>query len=754
MCLGKRIPSSDESQHRAAEPWVQGSLFFETHDHDGILDQSLSRGVHLDHEHVRDALGLSHQHIEAVGRLVEELGGLVQRVSSLHDWMHISLPVSDRMVDHGSKSAFLERSLSPVMNNPSLEQIVHHVASALEAAGLDSLVSHMMLISDEKRGISTNAAASMEQEFKSSGRRLQQDDSQDRNDDNNQASSYLISKGTPEMFTANASEAVKNLGMWINSPVFALQCQGKETPYLVGKNTENCFLGVDILLQPVTGVSGTSSADPLTIRLNDLNQFGKTCAEVPDMCAKLNMSAPTTEDTYLYGIPLYKYTKPNVLYSGSTLFTANTSEGIGLDRNDLPALIYNYYNASALTIRDLYGVDPSIQGSPDNVQASLLAVGNADSAVNVTAVNEYLSYLGLEPHSQLRIREFGVPNNISVCSSTDNCVESMLDTQTLQSFAPNATTYFTPSSEGNNPKEVAQLFLSFLDDALKAKPQTQVASLSWTWDYVDTADLPIQALEGYLKKLAAVGMTILVSSGDSGASGDSDGCYAATGNGPLTSNFLSNSWPTASPWVTSVGGTQLLGLGEDLETKEVSCSSSTSGGITSGGGFSATWLNASTPSWQKRAVSKYLEENNATTFTGFPTLKTPGYNPGGRGYPDIAAYAAYIPILDPSGNIMHVSGTSLSTPLMASLFTLANQKLLNDGYSLIGYANPMLYWMAENCPEAFNDITIGDNQFGESGYLCQYGYPAAVGWDPVTGLGSINFNPFVECVKVYQDLKL
>jgi tripeptidyl-peptidase-1 len=249
-------------------------------------------------------------------------------------------------------------------------------------------------------------------------------------------------------------------------------------------------------------------------------------------------------------------------------------------------------------------------------------------------------------------------------------------------------------------------------------------------------------LEGYLKKLAAIGMTILVSSGDSGASGDSEGCIS-----------LVSSWPAVSPWVTSVGGTQLLGLGEDLETKEVSCSSSTNGGPTSGGGFSGTWLNASTPSWQQKAVSKYLEENNATTFTGFPTLKTPYYNPGGRGFPDIAAYAAFIPILGPSGNMLPVSGTSLSAPLMASLFTLANQKLLRDGYSLIGYANPMLYWMAENCPEVFNDITIGNNQSGENGYLCQYGYPAAVGWDPVTGLGSINFNPFVECIKVYQDLK-
>ena len=63
----------------------------------------------------------------------------------------------------------------------------------------------------------------------------------------------------------------------------------------------------------------------------------------------------------------------------------------------------------------------------------------------------------------------------------------------------------------------------------------------------------------------------------------------------------------------------------------------------------------------------------------------------------------------------------------------------------------MLYWMAENCPTALNDITVGDNQNGESGSPCLFGFPAARGWDPLTGLGSINFEPFVDCAMKYQD---
>jgi hypothetical protein len=97
------------------------------------------------------------------------------------------------------------------------------------------------------------------------------------------------------------------------------------------------------------------------------------------------------------------------------------------------------------------------------------------------------------------------------------------------------------------------------------------------------------------------------------------------------------------------------------------------------------------------------------------------------------------------------SGTSLSAPLAASLFSLANQALTRDGYDTIGYANPMLYWMGENCTDAFNDITIGDITANGDGDECLFGFPAAPGWDAATGFGSINFGPFVECAKRYQD---
>lgn len=120
-------------------------------------------------------------------------------------------------------------------------------------------------------------------------------------------------------------------------------------------------------------------------------------------------------------------------------------------------------------------------------------------------------------------------------------------------------------------------------------------------------------------------------------------------------------------------------------------------------------------------------------------------------YPDIAFYSDYVPINEGNG-LTAAAGTSFSSPATGALITLVNEQLVGDGYETVGYLNPMIYWMGENCTEAFNDITIGNNQGGKGGNLtCLFGYPAASGWDPATGFGSIKFEPFIACAKRYQD---
>lgn len=96
-----------------------------------------------------------------------------------------------------------------------------------------------------------------------------------------------------------------------------------------------------------------------------------------------------------------------------------------------------------------------------------------------------------------------------------------------------------------------------------------------------------------------------------------------------------------------------------------------------------------------------------------------------------------------------VNGTSCATPISASTFALLNDELIAAGKSLLGFLNPFLYANSA----ALNDITSGasflsgicfDSLFsvrcaGANPGCSTNGFSAAVGWDPVTGLGSPNY---------------
>jgi tripeptidyl-peptidase-1 len=139
----------------------------------------------------------------------------------------------------------------------------------------------------------------------------------------------------------------------------------------------------------------------------------------------------------------------------------------------------------------------------------------------------------------------------------------------------------------------------------------------------------------------------------------------------------------------------------------------------SAGGFSDYF---GIPDYQARDVASYLTKLNGTNAGLF--------NKTGRAYPDVSAYGQNVMIAS-GGTNEPVDGTSCATPIFASVVALLNDRLIAAGKSPLGFLNP---WLYANASRALTDITQGSNPGCNT-----EGFPATAGWDPVTGLGSPDF---------------
>lgn len=236
----------------------------------------------------------------------------------------------------------------------------------------------------------------------------------------------------------------------------------------------------------------------------------------------------------------------------------------------------------------------------------------------------------------------------------------------------------------------------------------------------------------------AQGITWLASSGDSGAAGcDLSFSSQQASKGYAVSFFAS------MPEVTAVGGTQFDDWGDAYWNAANDANSASAfsyipekawnetgaRGLAGSGGGASMWFER--PSWQPAS-------STGSTF---------------REVPDVSLAAAgrngYVVILN--GAIAVVYGTSAATPCFAAIVALLNQYLVSNGIQAqpgLGNINPALYRLAQTTANAFHDIASGDNLVpcaqGSPGCGSgAIGYQAAPGFDPVTGLGSVDANNLV-----------
>jgi kumamolisin len=267
-------------------------------------------------------------------------------------------------------------------------------------------------------------------------------------------------------------------------------------------------------------------------------------------------------------------------------------------------------------------------------------------------------------------------------------VETTMDIELVAAFAPGAhiVVYFAPNTE----QGIYHALTTALTDK---KHRPSVLSLSWGEPEPNVSPKYAELINGVLKNLAIVGVTVCVSSGDFGAHNGTPGKPSV--------NF-----PASSPYALGCGGTTLKVSGSKIDTEVVwNCVFDGMHGAT-GGGVSRMFPR---PYWQQDFQVPHSSSKN-----------------GGRGVPDVAGVA------DPHtgcrivvGGVDGVSaGTSAVAPLWAALVARLNHAM--GAHS--GYLNSLLYKLAARNHEGgtFRAITHGENG----------AYHAGPGWNACTGLGS------------------
>ncbi|TFK81108.1 hypothetical protein K466DRAFT_558323, partial [Polyporus arcularius HHB13444] len=74
---------------------------------------------------------------------------------------------------------------------------------------------------------------------------------------------------------------------------------------------------------------------------------------------------------------------------------------------------------------------------------------------------------------------------------------------------------------------------------------------------------------------------------------------------------------------------------------------------------------------------------------------------------------------------------------VASIIALINDRLLAQGRPPLGFLNP---WLYSTGYQALTDITAGNSSIQCAAGEAPRGFSAVEGWDPVTGLGTPNFD--------------
>jgi hypothetical protein len=431
----------------------------------------------------------------------------------------------------------------------------------------------------------------------------------------------------------------------------------------------------------------------------------------------------------------------------------------------------------------IYDLGLLYSAGSDGTGQKIAVVGQ--STVSTTDLNNFRSAAGLAASTVTMTLMEGTATR---CSGDEG--ESDLDLEWSGGVAKNASIIFVYAGLGTGDTCASRA--DSVWDALQYavdKIVAPVISTSYGYCEAGIGQSFADTVQGWAQQANTQGQTIMAASGDEGAADcdpNSTDPYGTSATGGLAVDV-----PAAIPEVTGMGGNEFTGdaagtvtgtapnTNADATTYWSGTSNSTDtissalsyipeeawndtaediavgGGIAASGGGKSTFFTK--PTWQtgtgvpadgKRDVPD-LALSTSPNHDGYLLCSEDGPN-------DTIVATCTSGFRDASSNLDVVGGTSAAAPTFSAIVALLNEYL---GTSGLGNINPNLYQLVVTNPLAFHDVTIGNNIVPcTSGSLdCpatapfQYGFSAGVGYDQVTGLGSVDANALAVAWKATLD---
>lgn len=465
---------------------------------------------------------------------------------------------------------------------------------------------------------------------------------------------------------------------------------------------------------------------------------------------------------------------------GSATYSPTTHRATPLFTTQLNG--QNFYALAPEDFATQYNLGPVYQAGLDGTGQTIGIIGGSN--IDLSLVNAHRSLFGLPP-SNVQVVIDGEDPGPQLAPN----IEGFLDVEVSGAVARKATINFYIAG-GTHFQGLIALA------ALRAVEDNQASILSASFGECEPllGESGNQFWNSLWEQAAAQGQSVFVASGDTGpATCPLAGILA---NGTVETFGLTVNGLSSTPWNISVGGTDFFysdfAAGAPSAATLWNATNDSSFGSLKAPLPEQPWdnqlgLNAIPPfqgSFSVPSAAGGGGPSNCAQSTGTPPTCVAGYpkpswqnapgvpNDGVRDLPDVSLFAASgknlsaYPICAHAGDcaavatgepqVLLVGGTSASTPAMAGILALVNQK--TGGRQ--GQANFTLYALARQKPSVFRDITMGTNDVlcipgskdcntpipngPPSNFIESYGvYPAGPGYDLASGIGSFDANALI-----------